>query len=405
MKSYLYLAIDEEGKTVKGKADAQSEALLERDLRRIGLELVQCKEGGESLLGRLFPRRKVPARLLIMFYTRLSQSLDVGLPIIPTLEENAKVTDSVALRKIIQEIIVSLEEGNTMQQSMQKFPKVFSDFETSLIGMGEQSGVLAESLKDLAEFMEWKDNMRATIKKASIYPAFVLVAISGVIAVWVGYLLPQMSGMLKDMGVELPTLTKVVFATSLFLQKYWMWFTGLIVALVLGTFFFRKTEKGRVLFDKWFLSLPLLGNVAAEIAYTRLSRNFAVMMKIGIPMNRIFEHLIKGILGNSYLEAQLQVAYQNLQKGMALSRSFERAGGFPILLVGAIRNGERSGTLEEAFRRMAEFYDQGAKRAVEAMVAAIGPLMVVVLGGLFAVVILSIMLPLYDVLGGVGGAY
>lgn len=405
MKSYRYLAVDEDGKTIKGKAVAQSEAVLERDLRRGGLDLVRSWEGKESSFGRLFPQKRVPSRHLLMFYTRLAQSLDVGLPIIPTLEENAKVVVSPVLRKIIQEIIISLEEGNNLMQSLQKFPQVFSELEVSLIGMGEQSGVLSQSLKDLAEYLEWKENLRATIKKASIYPCFVLVAIGGVIAVWVGYLLPQMSSLLKDMGVEIPTLTQMVFSTSLFIQQHWQWMTGLLFGLLAGTFVFRRTEKGRLLFDRWFLSLPLIGTVAAEIAYTRLSRNFSVMMRIGIPVNRIFEHLARGILGNRYLEARLAAAHQNLQKGMVLSRSFERAGGFPILLLGAIRNGERSGTLEDSFRRMADFYDVGAKRAVEAMVAAIGPLMVVVLGGIFAVVILSIMLPLYDVLGGAGGAY
>jgi type IV pilus assembly protein PilC len=405
MKSFRYLAVDEEGKTLKGTAVAQSEAFLERDLRRVGLDLVQCWEGGESLLRRLFPKKKVSAKLLIMFYTRLSQSLEVGLPIIATLEENAKVTPSPNLRKIIHEVVVSLEEGNSLQQSLKKFPEVFSDFEINLIGVGEQSGVLAQSLKDLAEFLEWKENLRAVIRKASIYPAFILVAISAVVAVWVGYLLPQMSSLLRDMGVELPTITEIVFSSSLFIQKHWLWMLGSIACLAVGAWLFRKTPKGRLLFDKWFLSTPLLGNVATEIALTRLSRNFSVMMKIGIPVNRIFEQLSSGILGNRYLESRLLLAHQNLQKGMILSRSFERAGGFPILLVGAIRNGERSGTLEESFRRMADFYDLGAKRAVESLVAAIGPLMVVVLGGIFAVVILSILLPLYDVLGGVGGAY
>jgi len=403
MKSFRYLALDEEGKLVKGKALAQNETVLERDLRRIGLELVESKASGESSLSRLFAPKKVSNRLLIMFYTRLSQSLEVGLPIIPTLEENAKVTPSPVLRKIIQEIIVSLEEGNTLAQSLQKFPVVFSPFEVSLIGMGEQSGVLSQSLKDLAEFMEWKDTMRSTIRKASIYPAFVTVAICAVVVVWVGYLLPQMSTMMSEMGIQLPTITKIVFGTSRFAQKYWYWLAAFATVMICGIIAFRRTPKGAILFDKWFLGIPILGTVAAEIAFSRMCRNFAVMMKIGMPVNRIFEHLLRGILGNRHLEAQLQIAHDNLQRGMVLSRCFERAGGFPVLLIGAVRNGERSGTLEEAFRRMADFYDQGARRAVEAMVAAIGPLLVVVMGGIFAVVILSILLPLYDVLGGLSG--
>jgi type II secretory pathway component PulF len=265
--------------------------------------------------------------------------------------------------------------------------------------------VLSQSLKDLSEFMEWKENLRATIRKASIYPAFVLVAITAVVVVWVGYLMPRMSTMLHDIGVELPTVTKILINASLFAQQNWLWIVGTLAVLVSGFFGFRNTPQGKRLIDKWFLSLPLLGAIASEIAFSRLSRNFAIMMRIGIPVNRIFDHLSHGILGNRYLEEQLLQAQQNLQKGMALSRCFERADGFPVLLVGAVRNGERSGTLEETFRRMADFYDQGVRRAVEEMVAAIGPLMVVAMGTIFAVVILSVMLPLYDVLGGGRGIF
>lgn len=191
MKNFRYLAVDEEGRTSRGKALAQNEEALARELRRMGLELIQCKAARESGFSRI-GKGKVPPRLMIMFYSRLAQSLDVGLPIIATLEDNAKTITSPTLRKIVADLIISLEAGNNLQQSLQQFPHVFSELEVSLIGMGEQTGVLAESLKDLAAFMEWREELKSTIKKASIYPAFLALAISLVIAVWVGFLLPQM---------------------------------------------------------------------------------------------------------------------------------------------------------------------------------------------------------------------
>ena len=149
----------------------------------------------------------------------------------------------------------------------------------------------------------------------------------------------------------------------------------------------------------------MIGDLAANIAYARLSRNFATMHRAGMTIPKVFSVLSDNVLGNRYLEGQVALAFHELQMGQSLAESFEHAGGFPPLLVGGIRHGEITGSLEESFNRMGAYYDGEVSRAVEVLINAFEPAIMLLLGGVFGVIILSIMLPLYDVLGSLGQAY
>ncbi len=333
MKTFHYLAVDEDGELIRGKGYAQDVAYLEKSLRNFGLTLVQDRESVGSSLSKYTAGKKVHPKHLIPFYSRFGQSLEVGLPITSTLDENIQTVQSPMLRNVIQELKETLEEGRTLYSAMQSYPQIFSNLEISLISMGEESGVLPETLRELAKFLEWREDLKSTIRRASIYPLFVIVALGGVIALWVGYILPQMASLMNEMGVELPALSRAVFSASDIVQEYWLPVFGTVPAIFLTLFVVKNTRKGAIWFDRWFLSLPLAGPVAAEIAYTRLCRNLT------------------------------------------------------------------TGSLEEAFGRLGKFYDEGVDRTIKGAIAAMGPILTVVLGGIFGVIILSILLPLYDVIG------
>ena len=401
MENFRYLAINEKGQVTRGNLVAHNQRALDAYLRRIGLTMIECRQIKESLLTRLFAGQRVQPRILGLFYSRVAEALAVNLPIITVLEENAMALGSPPLRRTILEIKAHLEEGLPLAEAMQKFPGVFSELEISMAALGEQTGTLPQCLKDLAEFIEWRENLKSTIMTASIYPAFVLICLGFVIAVWIGKVLPNMAQMLIDMGVQLPIMTRILLVLSRLLQEYWLVALLLIGAVMLWTYLIIKTPRGRIAWDRSLLQLPLVGKVVHQIALTRLTKNFAVMMKGGLAVNRIFDILIAGVLGNRYLEGQLQLVQEYLQTGLRLSESFERVGGFPILLIGEIRNGETTGTLEQSFERVTRFFDNETNRAVKGMLAAFGPTVVVILGVIFGVVILSILLPLYDVIGGV----
>lgn len=405
MPDYAFKAIDETGKVVRGTMVARNEEDVELRLRQKGFTLIKSRRRKQGIWVRLRSGGRVKPRLLIELYYRISQTLEMGLPIVSALDENAKLLPSKVLRKVLEEIRAGLESGNTLYESMSRFPKVFQRLDLAIIRMGEQSGVLAGCMKDLADFLEWKENIRSIIRRASIYPSFVILVLAGVIGVWVGYVLPQMATMLKEMGIPLPGVTRAVFTASLFFQAYWAWIIGGILCFAIFFCVIVRTRKGGVLFHQYLLKVPVVGRMATNIAVARLSRNFATMFTAGMNMNAIFEILMDQALGNRYLEQRLSVAFEGVQRGQSIADAFESAGGFPLLLLGGIRNGEMTGTLDTAFNRLGEYYDREVKRSVQAMINAIEPLTIVLLGGIFGLIILSIMLPLYDVIGNLGSAY
>ena len=372
---------------------------VEENLSRKGLTLIKSKPLKKGIRGKLEYVGKIKPRILIEFYHRLSQTLVMGLPMLTALEENAKILPSKSFSMVVTEVKVSIESGKTLYEAMSRYPKVFNKLDLAIIRLGEQSGVLPNAMKDLADFLEWKEDIRSTIKKATIYPSFVIFIIIAVIGVWVGYVLPQMAVLLTEMGVALPEVTKTILSTSLFFQENWMWIIGLVFAGLLFLYMFQSSKKGKILFHKLLLQVPIVGNVARNIALARLSQNFATMYQSGMIIGSIFEILTDNIIGNRYLEERLAKAFQEIQRGKPIAGGFEIAGGFPPLFLGAIKNGEMTGTLDESFNRLGDYYDGEVKRAVQVMVNALEPMTIIFLGGVFALIILSIMLPLYDVIG------
>jgi len=398
MPKFRYKAIDAAGKTSRGTVVAFSESDAEEKLHQKGLTVIHSAPAKESALAAFFINRRVKPRELVEFYYRLSQTLELGLPMLSALEENEKIIPTPFFRKIIEEIRMSIESGNSLYEAMLHYPRVFEHLDLAIVRLGEESGVLPGSLKELAEFIEWKEDIRSTLMRAAIYPSFIILAIVAVISVWVGYVLPQMANLLTEMGVALPRVTQMVLSVSHFVQTYWLWLLG--GALISGFLFYlyTKTPKGSIQFHKYMLKIPLFGGILENIAIARLSHNFATMYKAGMTIHNIFEILADKILGNRYLEGLLTIAFEDIQRGESISDAMEATGGFPTLLIGAIRNGETTGTIDDAFKRLGDYYDKEVKRNVETMINALEPLSIIMLGGIFGLIALSIMLPLYDMI-------
>ena len=398
MPKFKYRAVDGSGRLLKGTSVAANDSEMEKQLRTAGLTLIDSRKVIEGIGAGKWFSGKIKPRIIIEFYYRLSQTLELGLPILSALEENEKIIPSKPMRRIVGEVKLSIEAGNMMYEAMSRFPKVFQKLDMGIIRMGEQTGGLPKSLKSLAEFLEWREDIRSTIRRATIYPSFIILSIAAVVGMWVGYVLPRMAGLLKEMGVPLPAVTRAVLGVSLFFQEYWLYILTGIGLMVILFLMFRKMKNGAVFLQQYMLKIPVIGHVATNIAMARLSQNFATMYAAGVTLHSIFEILADNVLGNRYLEGRLEAAYREIQRGQSIAAGFEAVGGFPPLLLGAVRNGETTGTLDVSFARLGNYYNNEVKRSVQTMVNMIEPLSILFLGGVFGLIALSILLPLYDVM-------
>jgi type IV pilus assembly protein PilC len=405
MTSYHYTAVNNSGRLVKGHIQAVAESDLERELATQGLFLVSAAASRSRWKPWNIRRGRASPKILIEFYHRLAQAIDIGIPIVSSLQEIGRSLPSLMFKSIASEIQLSLERGNSLQEAMGRYPKVFKPLDVAMVGMGERTGVLPKCLKDLAAYHEWKEGLQALFKKALLYPTFILFAISAVLGVWVGYVLPQMVGVLAELGVSLPGVTLLLLDAGRFTKLNWPFMAAVLVAAASVFLLFRGTPSGAIVVDRSLLRLPVIGSVALNVCLTRLCQNFAIMLDAGMNINYIFTTVADRTLGNRFIEKKLQEAHQEVERGDSISEALEKTGVFPSLLIGALRNGETTGKIDDAFRRMGQYFDKEVQRAVQVLVNSIEPVAILSLGGLFGLIVLSILLPLYDVLGQAGKAY
>ncbi|MGD9211074.1 MAG: type II secretion system F family protein, partial [Desulfobacteraceae bacterium] len=255
MPSFRYKAVDDSGKLFKGVLTAFDDMDVERNLSRSGLSLIEASKLKQSGWNQWLSG-SVSLRNIVEFYHRLSQTLEIGLPILSALEENSRYLPSKTMRQIAGELMVAVESGRTLYEAMEAHPKIFQKLDLAIIHMGEQGGVLPSCLKRLADFLQWKEELRAHIRKATIYPSFVIVAILAVLGVWVGYVLPQMVKVLFEMGVSIPQATLIVLASSEFFKTHWLEF-GMTGGGLLGLFYlWQRTKQGKLLVHRYILKLP-----------------------------------------------------------------------------------------------------------------------------------------------------
>jgi len=399
---FVYKAINEDGKIISGKMSALSEVDLESKLIQKGLVLVKCRKTKETLLLRF---GRVKSKFIIELYSRLAQALEIGLPLISALNEIGKTIPSNILRRVVEDISLSIQSGNTLYDAMSAFPRIFNKLELNVIKMGEKSGTLPFCLTELAEFLEWREDIKSTIKKAAIYPSFIIVLVSGVVGVWIGYVLPQMAQLLMEMGVKLPITTIFILKISIFMKAYWISILIIIGSILMFLIIFTKTSHGKKIAHKYILKFPLLGNIFMNLCLARLSNNFAIMYKAGVPIKEIFEILIDHSLGNLFIEEKLALVFQYIQSGQHISEALEKVEIFPVLFIGAVKNGEFTGTLDNSFKRLAHYYDKEVKDRVQSLISIIEPMTMIILGGVFGLVALSILLPLYNLIGTLGKNY
>jgi type IV pilus assembly protein PilC len=403
MPKHRYKAVDEAGRIVGGEQLAVDESELERVLAQSGLSLISSElSGGPPGHTR---HRSVRPRMLIEFYYRLGRTLETGLPILVALDENSRELPSRTMRQVAGELRALVESGNSLHEAMAAQGDIFSKLDLSIVRIGEQTGALPACLDQIAAYLQWKEDLRHHVRKATIYPLFVIIALTGVIGVWLGYVLPKMVRLLQDMNATIPTATRVLLAISEFTQRYAWTLLISVPTLLFVVLAFRRTPSGRLLWDRYSLKLPLLGSVLHNIALTRFGRNMATMLSAGISLRQTLASLIENGLGNRFLEMRLRVALGAIENGESIAGALKLAGGFPSLLTGAIRNGESTGTLDKAVQRLADYYDAEVKRAVQMVLGVIEPAAVVTLGAVFGSIVLTILLPLYDVIGTLGKSY
>lgn len=398
MPSFEYKAIDKTGQPARGGLDAVNEVDLELRLRRMGLDLITCKQVDRHSRS-IGAGGTITRQDLINFCFDMEQMVRSGIPILDGLRDMRDTIDSPRFREVLTVMTEDMEAGNVLSQCMSTHPDVFDRVFVSLIRAGEQSGQLPEVFQNLAETIRWQDELLSQTRRLLMYPAFTLVVVLGVMAALLIFLVPQIAQLFKSMAMTLPTQTKVLLAISGFARDYWLPILLLPTAAVITVVVVvRRSSKAAYLWDHAKLQIPVIGPIIQKIIMSRFTNTFGLMYRSGITVLDAIR-ISEDVVGNRVVADGLNRAVQQVASGEGLTDTFHNLGLFPPLVIRMLRVGENTGALDTALANVTYFYNRDVKDAVDKGMKMLGPALTLVLGGMIAFVIWAVLGPVYDILG------
>jgi type IV pilus assembly protein PilC len=396
MAMYAYKAINNLGKASRGLQDAANLVDLELHLKRSGLDLIDAKlSESESAFGR----QKIKRIDLITFFFNLEQLSGAGVPLLECLADLRDTMEDPTFREIIANLVKSIEGGKKLSQAMAQHPNAFDKISISLTHAGEESGKLVQVFKHLTESLKWQDEMASQTKSMMIYPVFVGTIVIAITFFLMIYLVPQLVGFIKGMGQDIPFQTRLLIATSNAFVSYWY----LILAtpfVLFGIFKASLILNPGLQFhlDKLKLHIWPTGPILRKIILARFANTFAMMYGSGITILECLANS-RNLVNNQVIAASMDQVIKEIEAGKNLTQSFQQTGIFPPLVIRMLKVGEATGQLDHALLNVSYFYDRDVKDSIKKVQVMIEPVMTLILGALLGWVMLSVLGPIYDIIG------
>ena len=391
---YAYKAIDATGRNVFGRTEAANLFDLEQRMRRMGLDLIV----GAPARGKARAIARAPVRRqdLIQFCFHLEQLIGAGIQILEALADLRDSTENQRFRAVIAGLVEGIEGGQSLSQALAEAPDVFDKVFIGLVRVGEQTGKLPEVLKSLTEQMKWEDELAAQTRRVLLYPLFVGVIVALVTVFLMIYLVPQMTGFIRNVGQEIPLQTRILIQVSALFVDYWWGILGLPLALWFGLKAAARANPAlEYALDRYKIALPLVGPILRKIILSRFASSFAMMYASGITVLDAIRSC-EDLVGNRPLAAALRSAGQQIAEGKTLSAAFHDTGLFPPLVVRMLKVGESTGALDTALVNVGYFYNRDVREAIGKLQAMIEPVLTLVLGAILGWVMLAVLGPVYD---------
>ena len=387
--------LDPAGKEQKGTLQAENRDTAAASLREGGRTLVSLTEAGalsKNVQIGIFSK-KPKARDLAVFCRQFVSIITAGVPVIEALSMLAEQTENKKLAAAADDCRMSLEKGSSLADAMRAHRDVFSDLFITMVAAGEASGSLDVSFSRMATQFEKDAKLRGSVKKASVYPIIVCIVTVAVIAVLMVFVIPNFESMFSDLGSDLPGITKAVIAVSKYVQHRWYVILGAILLLVFAVKYIKKTGAGAHFFGRLGIKAPLFGRLTIKTASARMSRTLATLLAAGIPLMDAID-ITSDTMDNIFFREALKKAKDDVAVGTPLSETLERSQQFPPLVYHMLKIGEETGNIDGMLVRLADYYDEEVETATEQLMAALEPMIIILLAAIVGVVVMAVMLPM-----------
>jgi len=401
MPRFAFEARDSNGRSVTGHREAASASAVAQELSSTGVVPVRVEldESGVDIKtsdsGFNLFEKKVTMDEVILFSHQMFSLTRAGISVVRAVRGLAESQKNERFQEVLYDIAASLEAGSDLATSFRRFPRVFNELYGSIIHVGENTGRLEGSFKQIALYLEIERETKKRIKAATRYPMFVLGAIGIAIVVLNVFVIPAFSQVFAKFHAELPWQTQVIIAVSNFFVDYWPFIFGAIGAAIFGVRHYINTPDGRFNWDRWKLKMPIIGSIFERINLGRFCQTFAMVSKSGVPITQGL-HVISRAIGNEYMADRVSNMRIGIERGEGIAQTARESGMFTPVVMQMIAVGEETGNMDELLEQAAGFYEEEVDYELKGLTDAVEPILIIAIGIMVLVLALGVFLPLWD---------
>lgn len=396
-----YKSITNSGEKKQGQIDAMTQDLAISALQRRGLIVMDISENQKNKTFLNFNFfEKVSMKDIVLMSRQIALLFDAQVSALKAFTLLSTNTNNKLLTKTLIKVTDDLQSGTSMADALSKHPKVFSDFYSNMVRAGEETGRLNETFAYLADYIERQYALTSKTKNALIYPGFVVGTFFIIMYLMMVFVIPKLSDIIRESGQIVPLHTKIIMGISSIFVKY-----GLLILIMLAlgvgyVIYLSKTDKGKRYLDGLKLKIPGFKNIFEKLYLARLSDNMDTMLSSGIPIVRAID-ITAQVIGNKVYRDILKDAEDKVKSGSSFSEALSNHKEIPSIMTQMIKVGEETGSINKILKTLGNFYDRSAKEAVDTMVGLIEPIMIVTLGLGVGILLASILMPIYNIAGGI----
>lgn len=401
---FNYEAITNTGEKKIGSVDASSKDLAIAAIQRRGYIISSIKEGGirRSLFSDIsfFGNKKVPMKDIVIMSRQMSTLFESQVAALKAFNLLSENTENRVLAKILNDVAEDIKSGVYISVALSKHKDVFSEFYVNMVKSGEESGKLTQSFAYLADYLDRQYQLTSKTKNALIYPGFVIGVFLIVMVMMFTFIIPKLSVIIKESGVDIPFFTRIIMTLSDLAVRYGIFFLIAVIGFIIYLVHYSRTPSGKIYFDKLKITFPIFKNIYSKLYLSRISDNMDTMLSSSIPIVRSIE-LTSDVVGNRVYENILKGVAESVKSGSSLSDAFAKHKEIPSIMSGMIKVGEETGSLGNILKTLGHFYSREVNEAVDTMVSLIEPIMIIFLGLGVGVLLSSVLMPIYNIAGGI----
>ena len=403
MNYYTYKTIDDEGMIASGTMESADIASVYDELSAKGLHVLNVKLSNRIIadISAKLKASYIKRTDIIGFANNLSVMLKAGVPLLSAMSDIINMAENRHFHQRILEVKHSIEMGMGFSGALETQKDIFPDILVTLVKVGEETGRLDKSLSDVASHLQKMEDLSTAIKRALIYPAFAIVTTGGALIFWLVYVLPKIMTSLKEMGVKLPLLTRILLHVSEFAQTFWYLIPLVPIVIFVTVKMLRYNDFIMYYIDAAKLKFPLIKLIVYNKLLVLFSEQLHILVVAGITIDRSL-NIISKVMNNAVFQRAINASKEAVATGSTVSDALKAHSVFPPLVIRMVNIGETSGTLDEQFAFLSEHYLKRLDDVSKKMEKMIEPVVIVIVGLIFAVIIVGLMMPLYDLVSKMG---